>query len=98
MSTTGGDNASSLFFELAGDLRLSMLIKLNEKEFRLSQLANDLQATMQEAHRNIIRLVDAGLVSKDNEGDLYLTPYGRMIVLLIPSYDFLFTNKEYFLD
>jgi predicted transcriptional regulator len=98
MSEQPEEGAGSLFFELAGDLRLSMLMKLTQKQYRLSQLATELDATMQEAHRNMTRLIDSGLVMKDSEGDLILTPYGITIVSLIPSYDFLFNQKEYFLE
>lgn len=92
------EGVGSLFFELAGDLRLSMLSKLEQKPYRLSQLSSELDATMQEAHRNMTRLVGSGLVSKVREGDLVLTAYGRTVVTLIPSYDFLYRNKEFFLD
>lgn len=64
-----GAGSGSLFFELAGDLRLSMLTKLRQKQYRLSQIAMELDATLQESHRNMIRLIDSGLVSKDSEGD-----------------------------
>src|ERR1051325_1630535 len=72
MSGQPEEGAGSLFFELAGDLRLSMLM--------------------------ILRLTDSGLVSKDSEGELILTPYGKIIVSLIPSYDFLFDQRTYFLE
>ncbi len=92
------EGVGSLFFELAGDLRLSMLAKLSQKSSRLSQLASDLDATMQEAHRNMTRLIESGLVAKGKEGELMLTAYGKTVVLLIPSYEFLYRNKEFFLD
>ena len=92
------EGVGSLFFELAGDLRLLMLTKLNQKNYRLSQLATELNATMQEAHRNMTRLIEAGLVAKGREGELMLTVYGRTVVTLMPSYDFLYRNKEFFLD
>jgi predicted transcriptional regulator len=92
------EGVGSLFFELAGDLRLSMLAKLSQKSCRLSQLASDLDATMQEAHRNMTRLIESGLVAKGKEGELMLTAYGRTVVILIPSYEFLYRNKEFFLD
>lgn len=92
------EGVGSLFFELAGDLRLSMLTKLSQKNYRLSQLASELDATMQEAHRNMTRLIESSLVAKDREGELVLTAYGRTIVTIIPSYDFLYRNKEFFLD
>ena len=88
----------SLFFELAGDLRLAMLTKLERKPYRLSQLASELDATMQEAHRNMTRLVGSGLVAKDREAELVLTAYGRTIVTMIPSYEFLYRNKDFFMD
>lgn len=92
------EGVGSLFFELAGDLRLSMLTRLSQKTYRLSQLASELEATMQEAHRNMTRLIDSGLVAKDKEGGLVLTAYGRTIVAVIPSFDFLYHNREFFLD
>ena len=68
-----GDDFHSVFFELAGDVRLYMLMKLSSKPYRLSQMADDLNTTMQESHRNINRLIDSGLVKKTGEGDLLLT-------------------------
>ena len=73
-------------------------MKLSQKQYRLSQIATDLDATLQEAHRNMLRLIESGLVSKDSEGDIALTPYGQTVVSLTPSYDFLFDQKEYFLE
>ncbi|MGH9979017.1 MAG: helix-turn-helix transcriptional regulator [Nitrososphaeraceae archaeon] len=92
------EEVNSLFFELAGDLRYSTLMKLRNKSYRLSQLAEELNATMQETHRNISRLVSSNLVTKGLEGDIVLTPYGESIVSLIPSYAFMFQNREYFND
>jgi predicted transcriptional regulator len=92
------EEVNSLFFELAGDLRYSTLLKLRNKSYRLSHLAEELNATMQETHRNISRLVSSNLVTKGLEGDLILTPYGESIVSLIPSYSFMFQNREYFKD
>src|SRR6185503_11159901 len=92
------EGVGSLFFELAGNLRLSMLTKLSQRSYRLSQLASELDATMQEAHRNMTRLIDSGLVAKDKEGELVLTSYGKTIVMIIPSYDLLYRNRDFFLD
>jgi hypothetical protein len=43
-------------------------------------------------------LTDSGLVSKNSKGDLVLTPYSKATISLIPSYNFLFNNNDYFLD
>ena len=85
MSEQPEEGAGSLFFELAGELRLSMLMKLAQKQYRLSQLAAELGATMQEAHRNMTRLIESGLVLKDSEGDLILTPYGMLSRTVAPK-------------
>lgn len=98
MSDQPTEGVGSLFFELAGDLRLSMLTRLAARDMRLSQLSSELGATMQEAHRNMTRLIEAGLVSKGREGELVLTAYGRTVVSLVPTYDFLYRNKEFFID
>src|SRR5215210_8032978 len=89
------EGVGSLFFELAGDLRVLMLTKLNQKNHRLSQLATELNATMQEAHRNMTRLIEAGLVAKGRDGELMLTVYGRTVVVLMPSYDFLYRIRNF---
>jgi predicted transcriptional regulator len=98
MSAQPKIGAESLFFELAGELRLSILNRLTHNSYRLSKLASEIDATMQEAHRNILRLVDSGLVSKYEEGQFALTPYGKIIVSLIPGYAFLSSQQEYFLE
>ena len=96
MLSQADDDFQSVFFELAGDLRIYMLMKLSIKPYRLSQLATDLNATMQESHRNINRLIDSKLVKKTGEGELLLTPYGEIIVSLIPNFNFPFKHKDYF--
>ena len=53
---------------------------------------------MQETHRNITRLIEAGMVLKDSDGQHMLTPYGKTIVQIIPSLTFLFEQREYFIE
>jgi predicted transcriptional regulator len=92
------DGVCSLFFELAGDLRLSMLTRLKLRNYRLSQLASELDATMQEVHRNMTRLIDSGLVTKNKDGELVLTAYGMTVVTIVPSYEFLYHRRDFFVD
>jgi predicted transcriptional regulator len=88
MSSEPKNGAGPLFFELAGNLRLSVLSKVSDKPYRLSQLATELEATMQETHRNVVRLMEAGLVLKDSDGQHMLTPYGKLVVSILPSFTF----------
>ena len=86
------------FIELASSQRLSILFKLSLRNNKISNLAKDLNVTIQEIHRNINRLVDAGLVHKGAEGIFSLTTFGRTIIKQISTFHFLSRNKDYFSD
>lgn len=92
---TYGDTEKT-FFELASEQRLAIIFQLNEKSAKISQLAKDLGITMQEAHRNVNRLQDAGLIEKDPEGIFSLTTFGNTIIKQIPTFNYLSKHKEYF--
>src|SRR5690606_12088402 len=89
-------NTEKTFFELASEQRLAIIFKLNEKRSKISQIAKDFGITMQEAHRNVNRLQDAGLIEKDPEGIFSLTTFGNTIIKQILTFNFLSKHKEYF--
>src|SRR5205823_9140053 len=90
------EDTEQTYVELASEQRLSILLKLTERDTKLSQLAKDIGVTMQEVHRNVNRLMDVGLIKKNSEGTFSLTTFGNTIIKQIPAYDFLSRNKEYF--
>jgi predicted transcriptional regulator len=92
------ENTEQTFVELASEQRLSILFRLSKQDTKLSKLAQDLDVTMQEVHRNVNRLMDVGLIRKNSEGTFSLTTFGATIIKQIPAYDFLSKNKEYFSD
>ena len=92
------EGVGSLFFELAGDLRLLMLTKLNQKNLSSFPAFHRGLTLLCRSPPNMTRLIQAGLVAKGREGELMLTVYGRTVVMLMPSYNFLYRNKEFFLD
>lgn len=91
-------NTEQTFIELASSQRLSILVKLSLHSTRISNLAKDLNVTIQEVHRNVNRLVDAGLIHKGAEGIFSLTTFGETIIKQISTFYFLSRNKEYFSD
>ncbi len=95
---TQSTKTGQIFTELAGRVRRAMLFRLNEKSLKLSELAKDLNITIQHAHSNINRLTDIGLIEKDSNGSLNLTTYGRTIIKQIPSFNFLGEHRDYFQD
>lgn len=89
-------NTEKTFFELASEQRLAIIFRLNAKKAKISQLAKDLDITMQEAHRNVNRLQQAGLIEKDPEGIFSLTTFGNTITKQIPTFNYLSKHKDYF--
>lgn len=84
------------FLELASEQRLNIIISLAEKKLNNTKLANLLDATKPEVHRNVTRLTKAGLIEKNSDGDYGLTTYGKAILVQIPSLFFIAENRQYF--
>ncbi len=93
------EKVSENFLELASLQRLNILFKLLERNRkRIEPLAKELDATKQEVHRNLVRLEQSGLITKDGEGKYSLTTFGRTMCAEIPSILFLSQYRDYFSD
>lgn len=90
------ENAANDFLELASEQRLNIIFKLLAKRSKISHMAKELHATVQEVHRNFERLADAGLIVKDRDGFYDLTTYGKTICTQVPSLIYLSKNRKYF--
>jgi predicted transcriptional regulator len=90
------EHTSQDFFELSSQQRLEIIFALNKNIKKLTDLANDLGATRQEVHRNLVRLEKNGFVSKEKEGYYSLTPFAKTICSQIPSIKFLSEHRKYF--
>ena len=90
------EHTERIFFELASEQRLAILFKLNQGSLRLAQIARDLNVTMQEVHRNVNRLSEAGIIDKDSSGSFFLTTFGNIIIKHISTFGFLSRNRSYF--
>src|ERR671919_2460431 len=64
LSLTNVPLVSEISSELAGETRCSILILLDNKPAKLSSLARELDITVQEAFRNVKRLVEARMVKR----------------------------------
>jgi predicted transcriptional regulator len=87
---------ASEFFEIGSEQRLSIILHLNEKNWSISALAKELEATITEVHRNFKRLQKSGLILKNLDGTYKLTIFGKVICSQIPSIVFISENKKYF--
>ncbi|MEM0445926.1 MAG: helix-turn-helix domain-containing protein [Candidatus Nitrosocaldus sp.] len=86
---------TDLLFELANTSRYAILYELSRKgEVRLGEVAKALNLTMQEAHRNMARLVDAGLVAKNTNGRFMLTEYGMLTARQLDYFRFIAKHRD----
>ena len=90
------ENFCSLLFELSSVDRLDILLLLKKAPLKLSHISGKLDFTVQETSRNVARLSDAKLITKDVDGLFHLTPYGEEALNLLSGFRFLFENREYF--
>ena len=88
------EDSEKTFIELSNSQRLQIINALINSSMNLTLIAKHLGITMQEAHRNFNRLMDAGIVSKDSSGSYSLTTFGNTIVTQIPSINIKKKNKK----
>ena len=87
-----------LLFELSNEDRLRILFELEKENLKLSHISKNLDFTVQETSRNIARLLEAKLVTRTTDGSYEISQYGIQAIRLIPAYQFLATNSDYFYE
>jgi len=92
------EDFAQYFLEVSSEQRLKIIQLINEKEFKLSELAKKLDATTPEVHRNLERLAKSGFIIKNSSGHFVLTSLGQMMLGLTPNLAFIIKNKKYFLN
>ena len=90
------EGIEKLFFELASESRLSILRELQKENLKMQEIARRLDVTATEAFRQLQRLSEALLVQKQPEGTFTITEYGKLVLQLSSSLEFVFIHKEYF--
>lgn len=87
---------SSYFLELASIQRMDILYSLEQNPSKVSIMAKKLNATPPEVHRNFERLKKSGLITKCNNGLYSVTSFGKMMLLQVPSMEFIIKNQKFF--
>lgn len=87
-----------MFFEPASESRLSILRELQAGSLKMQEIARRLDVTATEAFRQLERLSAALLVQRQPEGSYAITLYGKLLLQLSSSFEFVFRHKEYFLS
>ncbi|QLH02669.1 transcriptional regulator [Nitrosopumilus cobalaminigenes] len=84
------------FLELASTQRLEIIYALFKKQSSISEIAKQLEATIQEVSRNFGRLEKTGLIDKQQDRLYSLSTFGKMICMQTPSIGFISKNERYF--
>jgi predicted transcriptional regulator len=92
------EGLEKLFFELASESRLGILLELQVNGLRMQEIARRLNLTDTETCRQLQRLKDALMISKQPEGKYEITNFGKLVLEFFPSLKFAFKYKKYFLD
>ena len=91
-------NVSELLFELASDERVAILYEVSSNPSRASEIAHRLSATVQETARQLERLTEAKLISRDDESRYRITTLGRLVLALLPSFKVIQDERDFFLS
>ncbi len=86
-----------LLFELSSEERIGILRMIGERRSKLTSLARELQITNQECSRHISRLASVGLVAKEPDGVIKLTPYASQVLTQLRPLEFSTMHRDYFL-
>jgi len=89
------EQIGDLFFVISSADRLKILSEIKRHDAKLTELAGVIEATVQETAKHIKRLLDAGLIEKKASGGYSLTPFGKLSLELLPSFEFLFKHRDY---
>ena len=85
-----------MFFELASEKRLGILNELQTTLLKTQDIARKLDVTPTEALRQLQRLSDAGLVQRQPDGTYATSHFGKLVLQLSSSLDFISRHREYF--
>jgi predicted transcriptional regulator len=85
-----------LFFELASESRLSILRELQAENLKMQEIARRLDVTATEAFRQLERLSAALLVQRQPDGTFAIAEYGKLVLQLSSSLEFVSKHRDYF--
>jgi len=93
---SASENFYSLLFEISNEIRHRILLLLQRRPMRITEIAKEQDLNHPEIRRHLTRLRDIGLIKRDVEGLYHLTPYGETSILLFKEFEFLSANSDYF--
>ena len=91
-----GEGLDVLFFEFASESRLAIVRVLCTEKLKMQDIARKLDLTATEASRQLQRLSKANLIERLPDSTYQTSQFGRLMLTLSGSMDFVFKNKRFF--
>lgn len=85
-----------IFKELSSPIRLEIMQILHQKEGSISYLAKKFQTSIPAIQKHTDRLLLSGLIEKQENGTVTLSPSGHVTLEQVSFFEFLSKNKTYF--
>jgi predicted transcriptional regulator len=92
----GQERIEKLYFELASESRLGILREVNVAGGKMREIARKLDLTTTETFRQLQRLNEAQLIQKKPDGNYAISEYGRFVLQLSSSFEFIYKYRQYF--
>ena len=92
------EKLSEYFFELSNEERLRILQILSIKPSTLTRLSAELEIRNQQCSRHLTRLSSHGFVTKNQEGNYILTPFGELALAQLGGPIFSVKHRDYFMN
>ena len=83
-----------LFFELASESRLAVLMELQKNDSKMPEIARKLNLTHTETFRQLQRLSEALLVGKKPDGSYAITQNGKLLMEFSHSFEFVLKFRQ----
>jgi predicted transcriptional regulator len=90
------ERIEKLYFELASESRLGILREVNVAGGKMREIARKLDLTTTETFRQLQRLNEAQLIQKQPDGNYAISEYGRFVLQLSSSFEFIYKHRQYF--
>jgi predicted transcriptional regulator len=90
------ERIEKFYFELASESRLSILREINKQDRKMCEIARTLSLNATEVFRQLQRLSEALLIQKKPQSTFGITEYGRVVLQLSSSFEFIYKNRQYF--
>lgn len=87
-----------LLFELSSSERINIMLEIQQKRLKLSNVSKKLDMTVTETSRHLQRLSEARLIEKDVQGLYGLTPFGMLVLSLLSGLGFVSRYRDFFME